>query len=204
MKRLLDILFGRTLPEPSRTDKLFALATAYVELQEDYGLSSTGRAGIAYRPVESSFFDEAQAELRGVLQISGRETGTAVAVRKDAYGYEWVVFSDPDFEDLVSTAHIVARILEDHGFGPQVLAAVFEFTDREGRRVYLIYNYKRGSFYPFVPRPGRKDRDVPYELRLKALLEAKLPLESDLGRWFPLWDPPLDAGPDLPADSRLG
>ncbi len=203
MKRLFDVLFGRTLPEPSRTDKLFALATAYVELQEDYGLTSTGRAGIAYRPVESSFFDEAQAELRGVLQVSGRETGTAVAVRRDAYGYEWVVFSDPDFEDLVSTAHIVARILEDHGFGPQVLAAVFEFTDRAGRRVYIIYNYKRGAFYPFVPKAG-KERDVAYELRLKALLADKLPLEADLGRWFPLWDPPLDPGPDLPADSRLG
>lgn len=203
MKRLFDVLFGRTLPEPARTDKLFALATAYVELQEDYGLTSTGRAGIAYRPVESSFFDEAQAELRGVLQITGRETGTAVAVRRDAYGYEWVVFSDPDFEDLVSTAHVVARILEDHGFGPQVLAALFEFTDGAGRRVYIIYNYKRGSFYPFVPRPG-KDRDVAYELRLKALLADKLPLEADLSRWFPLWDPPLDPGPDLPADSRLG
>lgn len=204
MKRLFDILFGRTLPEPARTDKLFALATAYVELQEDYGLTSTGRAGIAYRPVESSFFDDAQAELRGVLTISGRETGTAVAVRQDAFGYEWVVFSDPEFEDLVATAHIVARILEDHGFGPQVLAAVFEFTDRNGRRVYIIYNYKRGSFYPFVPRPGRKDRDVATELRLKALLAAKLPFEADLSRWFPLWDPPLDPGPDFPTDSRPG
>ncbi len=204
MKRLFDVLFGRTLPEPARTDKLFALATAYVELQEDYGLTSTGRAGIAYRPVESSFFDEAQDELRGVLQISGRETGTTVTVRRDSYGYEWVVFADTDFEDLVSTAHIVARILEDHGFGPQVLAAMFEFSDRQGRRVYLIYNYKRGNFYPFVPRPGMKDRDVAYELRLKALLSTKLPLEADLGRWFPLWDPPLEAGPDFPTNPRLG
>jgi hypothetical protein len=56
--------------------------------------------------------------------------------------------------------------------------------------VYFIYNFKRGSFYPFVPR-GEKSRDNERELRLKSQAGAELPMEPELERWYPLWDIPL-------------
>ena len=36
-----------------------------------------------------------------------------------------------------------------------------------GRAVYWVYNFKRGRYYPFVPRPegGSGARDNAYELR---------------------------------------
>jgi hypothetical protein len=70
---------------------------------------------------------------------------------------------------------------------------VFAFQDERGRPLYLIYNYKRGSFYPFVPAGGggTGQRDNERELVLKAQLGSELPLESELSRWFPLWGIPI-------------
>ena len=67
---------------------------------------------------------------------------------------------------------------------------MFAFEE-DGKPLYFIYNFKRGSFYPFVPAPGDKQRDTERELRLKAQLGAELPFEEDMTRWFPLWEIPL-------------
>ncbi|MGH2707468.1 MAG: PspA-associated protein PspAB, partial [Actinomycetota bacterium] len=34
-------------------------------------------------------------------------------------------------------------------------------------------------------------RDNERELRIRALLGEELPVESELGRWFPIWGAPL-------------
>jgi hypothetical protein len=55
---------------------------------------------------------------------------------------------------------------------------------------FLVYLYKRGTFYPFVPT-GAQKRDNEAELRLKAVLGDDLAIEGDLDRWFPLWELPV-------------
>jgi hypothetical protein len=55
---------------------------------------------------------------------------------------------------------------------------------------YLVYLFKRGTFYPFVPN-GKEQRDTEGELRLRSLVADDLKIESDLDRWFPLWDLPV-------------
>jgi hypothetical protein len=55
---------------------------------------------------------------------------------------------------------------------------------------FLVYLYKRGTFYPFVPT-GSERRDNEAELRLKAELKEDLSMEEDLDRWFPLWKLPV-------------
>jgi hypothetical protein len=55
---------------------------------------------------------------------------------------------------------------------------------------YLVYLYKRGTFYPFVPN-GHEHRDTEEELKLKSLVSDDLVVEADLDRWFPLWDLPV-------------
>ncbi len=55
---------------------------------------------------------------------------------------------------------------------------------------YLVYLFKRGTFYPFVPN-GHEQRDIEQELKLKSLVADDLVIESDLDRWFPLWDLPV-------------
>jgi hypothetical protein len=55
---------------------------------------------------------------------------------------------------------------------------------------YLVYLFKRGTFYPFVPQ-GKERRNLEEELKLKSLVAGDLTVEADLDRWFPLWDLPV-------------
>jgi len=55
---------------------------------------------------------------------------------------------------------------------------------------YLVYLFKRGTFYPFVPT-GHEQRSTEEEFRLRSLVADDLHVESDLDRWFPLWDLPV-------------
>jgi hypothetical protein len=55
---------------------------------------------------------------------------------------------------------------------------------------YLVYLFKRGTFYPFVPA-GPEKRNTEEELRLRSLVADDVKIEPDLDRWFPLWDLPV-------------
>ena len=86
--------------------------------------------------------------------------------------------------------HLVGDELQARGFGTQLLAAIFRF-DGYHHPVYLIYGYKRGAWWPFVPTGEAKERDNAKELELKAKLERELPFEADLSRWLALFDAPV-------------
>ena len=188
----LDTLLGRTrVAKPSKTDRLFAMSTAYVTLQTEHDITTSGKAGIVFQPDPTSDFGRIVADTEEVLRATGEETGTAITTTEDSYGYSWVVLNDPDVEDLVVGVNAVKDALDTGGYGDRVLAAVFSFRDRDAKPVFFIYNVKRGSWYPFVPAPGDKQRNTERELQLKAMLGNELPMEPELERWFPLWGVPL-------------
>lgn len=183
---ILDVLLGRSkLPKP-KSDRLFAISTAYITLDTDFGLKTEG-AGICFKPIEAYRFRNAEIEIQELLRQSCRETNTIYRMQKDSYGYLWVTLNDPDFEDLVSTLYMVSETLKEKGFGEQLLCAVFKFKGKT--TVYWIYNYKQATFYPFVPIG--KERDSSYEFRLRSVMEKELPIEKDVGKWYPLWDIPV-------------
>jgi len=186
----LDALRGkRTLRQPSE-DRLFAMSTAVITMQEK-GLHPTGRAAIVFQPLGTSDFEAIVQEMSELLHATGDETGTAIETRDDSFGYRFMVLADPDFEDLVVGLNAVNGALRDGGYADRVLCALFPFRDDQRRPVHWIYNVKRATYYPFVPADGDQQRDNERELRLKAQMEAELPIEQDLARWFPLWDVPL-------------
>jgi hypothetical protein len=190
VRRLFDVILGRTEPVRSRLDQLFAMSTAYTTLTVDQQEKPTGRAGICFRPVTSSRFASLKTEVADMLKLSGKETGTSVQTTTDSYGFQWVVIEDQDFDDLVPTLHMVSLTLQEEGFQDQLLAAVFKFADASGQPIYWIYNYKRGSFYPFVPT-SPQHRNNAVELRLAAVMDRELPMEKDFERWYPLWGIPV-------------
>ena len=128
--------------------------------------------------------------MQQLLDGVAAESGTKLDRRDDEYGYTWIVLRDPELEDLVTGIHAISSELEAQGFGPQLLAAVFRF-EGEGKPVYLIYGYKRGAFWPFVPKGEGQERDNARELELKAKLEGELPIEQDLSRWFATYGAPV-------------
>jgi len=191
MKRLLDILLGRAArPVPARQEGLIAISTAAITMEAQLGMKPQPIAGLVFKPMESVYFERASEELDGLLRIAVRETNSRYRLWSDAYGYRWILLEDPDFEDLVATLQAASQILIEHGFGSQLLAAVFRFTDRDGKPFYWIYQFKLGKFTPFAPR-GARQRDETQELRLVALLERELPVERRPEHWYALWDLPL-------------
>jgi hypothetical protein len=186
---LLDVLLGRKRLKDARGDKLFALPSARVTMQAELGLELGGAAAVCFKPLSAGEFVRAENELQELLDFAAQESGSRVRRRTDELGFEWLIVEDPDFEDLVTTVHLIGSELKSRGFGSRLLAAIFRFEGKDGP-VYWIYGYKRGAFWPFVPR-GEKERDNAEELELKAKLEQELPVEPDLSRWFALFDAPV-------------
>ena len=188
----LDVLRGkRAIKQAAPTDRVFAMTTAQVSLEMTLGLKSKGSSAIVFQPLATADFEQIVRDMEEVVRSSGDETGTTIETSDDEFGYRWMILRDPDFEDLVVGLNAVSTALEAGGYGDRILAAVFPFADEAGKSVYWIYNYKRGSFYPFVPAAGSQQRDSERELRLKAQIGSELPIEPELERWFPLWGIPV-------------
>jgi hypothetical protein len=190
----LDALLGRSKPAQANLDKLFGLPGARITLEAAEGLVPTGKAGVCFKPASGQAFAATEQEFTQLLNL-GDESGAHMDESGDEYGYRWVVIACDDFEALVTRVHITNSTLQDNGYGPQLLCSVFGFRPKQEAptapaTTFLVYLYKRGTFYPFVPA-GKERRDNEAELRLKNELGDDLAIEPDLSRWFPIWSLPL-------------
>ncbi|MGR6970013.1 PspA-associated protein PspAB [Streptomyces cynarae] len=189
----LDILLGRTKPVAPDLDQLFALPSAAITLEAAAGFTPTGTGAVCFATVEGGAFAQANREVQALLDADTDRTGPPVELQRDDYGYSWLVSRrTPDqLSALVNDLHAVNSAMEVNGFGPQLLCSVAGFQDTSGRRLGLVYLYKRGTFYPFAPLAGQGERrDNALELQIKAVLGNDLRIEQDLGRWFPIWGVP--------------
>jgi hypothetical protein len=190
----LDSLLGRSKVKGPAPDRLFAITTAAVALETGPGIKTRGSAAIVFQPLATGDFAQIVSEMEEVVRGTGEETGTTLTTSDDTYGYRWMVLKDPDIEDLAVGVNAVSDALNVGGYGNRVLCAVFAFEDSTSQAVYFIYNYKRGTWYPFVPdtAPTRpQQRSTERELQIKAQIGAELPVEQELERWFPLWGIPI-------------
>ena len=188
-----NVLFGRKKLSGAKLDKLFALPSAAVTMEAELGLRTDGVAAVVFKPLSAGDFMRAEQEIDELLGVAARDSGSEVRRREDSFGFQWLVVRDKDLEDMVTSVHLVSSELEARGFGEQVLVALFRFKARnEDRPVYLVYGYKTGTFWPFIPTGEDQKRDNAEELRLKNELEKELPMEPQLERWLGLYDAPLD------------
>ena len=188
----LDVLTGKRKLDKPAPDRLFAISTANVTMETGLGMSSRGAAAIVFQPLATADFDSIVRDMEEVVKATATESGTTVASSDDSYGFRWLILRGSDFDDLVVGVNAVSSALEAGGYGERVLCAVFAFEDSRHRPVYWIYNYKRGTFYPFAPAAGSGERrDNERELVLKAQIGKELPVEQELERWFPLWGAPI-------------
>ena len=187
----LDAFLGRSKVKGPAPDRLFALTTAYIGLEAQQGVKTRGAAAIVFQPLATGDFQSIVSEMEEVLSGTGTEFGSSIETKDDEFGYRWMIVRDPDLEDLVVGVNAVSDALAVGGYSNRVLCAVFAFEDSGGAPLYFIYNYKRGSWYPFVPAGGDKQRNTERELQIKAMVGMELPFEPELERWFPLWGIPI-------------
>ncbi|CAM5635959.1 MULTISPECIES: PspA-associated protein PspAB [Streptomyces] len=191
--RILDAILGRSKPVRPDLDRLFGLPGAAVSLEAGAGFTPTGRGSVCFASVEGGAFSQLQRDVRELLDADTDRGGVPVEFSQDAYGYTWLLARQPpdDVPALVNDLHAVNSLLQDGGFGPQLLCSLIGFQDPAGRSLALVYLYKRGTFYPFAPLPGSAEkRDNALELQMRALLGDDLRIEEDLSRWFPVWGAP--------------
>ena len=190
---LFDAVTGRHKVKGPAPDRLFAITTAAVTLEASYEIVPASAAAIVFQPLATSDFESTLRDMEDVVKATAADSGTQVSTQDDDYGYRWMVLHTPSIEDQAVGINAVSSSIESAGYGERLLCAVFAFRDAEMRSIYFIYNYKRGSWYPFVPQPGggSNSRSTERELQLKAQLGNELPLEAELERWFPLWGIPI-------------
>ena len=184
-------LLGKRKVKGPAPDRLFAISTAYVGLDAQQGITTRGVAGIVFQPLATGDFRQIVDDMKEVLSGTGTEMGSTVETKDDEFGYRWMIVRDPEIEDLAVGVNAVSDALAVGGYQDRVLAAVFSFEDPDGKPIYFIYNYKRGSWYPFVPARGAQQRNTERELQVKAQVGEGLPFEAELERWFPLWGIPI-------------
>ncbi len=188
----LDSLIGRTRLPKSNEDRIFAMSTAIITLEAAASLKPQGRVGILFKALPAGRFDQLNRDTVAMLQVHD-QTAPADDLKvhevRDQLGFEWMVVEGAEFEAQLAALHGVAQTLTEEGLDSCLLAAVFPFAQGQ-RKVYWIYGYKQGTFYPFVPT-GERQRDNAEELRLSSLAQKELPVEPNLAAWFPLWGVPL-------------
>ena len=193
---ILDALRGTTKQVQPKLDALFAMPSAAVTLELQAGLVTSGEAGVCWKPPSGQAPADVQAEVTTLLDMDDDDANSpSLRSVEDDLGFRWLIVEGANLDDLVTHVHQVNTLLCEHGWGPQLLCSVFGFVPAEGAdqsatKSYLIYLYKRGTFYPFCPT-GESKRDNEAELRLKATIGSDLPMESDLSRWMALWGLPV-------------
>ncbi len=196
---LRDILTGRHEVKGPAPDRLFAISTAYIALQTEHQIEPAGAAAIVFQALQTGEFEGVIKDMEEVVVATGGENNTQVHTEDDQFGYRWMVLKDGEIEDLAVGINAVSGSIETAGHGERLLCAVFAFKDAKGHKLYFIYNYKRGFWYPFVPASGTTTssatqatgRSTERELQLKAQMASELPIEPELERWFPLWGIPI-------------
>jgi hypothetical protein len=155
------------------------------------GLKVSGRCALTFKTVSGTFFYEMERDLKRFLGSLHPEFDLIFHTVTDSYGYLWIVLEGKRIEDLLAGLTAAGDMVAEKGFSDQLLAAVFEFEDeRQGGKQYLIYNYRRDNFYPFVPT-GDKTRNTEQEMKIMSAAAEEMPFEKDMALWYPLWDLPL-------------
>ena len=185
-----DVVTGRTRPKQPQLDSLFLVPSAAITLETTLGLRPTGTGSVCFRAASGQAFRQVQADV--VELLNADPDAPDVEVSQDEFGFTWLVVhgSPDDPAGLCTDLHAVNTAIEEQGFGPGLLCSMIPFAGTDGRRVGLVYLYKRGSFYAFAPAPGQKNRDNLLEIQLRDTLAGELPMEQDLGRWLAVWGAP--------------
>ena len=185
----LDALLGRSKPAKPDLDDLFGLPSAAITMQVGLGFAATGLGSVCYKPAEGAAFARTQDDVQELLDA---DAGPKVERSTDDYGFTWLlVRHDPsDVPGLVTDLHAVNSTLQDAGFGPSLLCSLVGFHHADGRRVALVYLYKRGTFYPFAPLDDKQRRDNALELQIQSALGGDLKIDPQLDHWFPVWGAP--------------
>ncbi len=158
---------------------------------------------MSIKAVDGMHFSVMREDIQHFLDASKTEFNLKYRTVIDSYGYLWVIIEAKHIEDILAGITAIGDTVYEKGFSDNLLAAIFQFSNNnidnnnyntayknDNSIQYLIYNYKRNNFYPFIPM-GQKNRDTEQEMKILSALGQEIPFEKDMGFWYPMWDLPL-------------
>jgi hypothetical protein len=148
---------------------------------------------VSIKVVDGMYFSDMKEDIQRFLDASQSDFGLTYRTVSDSYGYLWVIIEGKHMEDILAGVTAIGDTVEEKGFSDKLLATIFEFRsnmENIDSIQYLIYNYKRNNFYPFVPT-GQKNRDTEQEMKILSAVEQEVHFEKDMAFWYPMWDLPL-------------
>ena len=197
LREVLGIRAETDATRKADPEDIFGMSTAYITMEAELGYEVVGEAALCFSEVDSTDFAETVDEVHEILELGAEETGTEVEGHTDDYGYSWVILRDDDFEDIVTSLHFASDTLIERGYGSRLLAALFAFErsdashrtggggTADGTKAYWVYSFRRGAFYPLVPK-GTNDRDSSAEFKLESNLDGELEIEENKEYWYAL------------------
>ena len=193
----MNFFFRRSKKNPlnskTNSDAIFSLSSAYITLETKLGLKNTGRSAISMKVVDGMYFSDMKEDIQRFLDASKTDFDLRYRTLTDSYGYLWIIIKGKHMEDVLAGVTAVGDMVQEKGFSDKLLAAIFEFSsniENNNSIQYLIYNYKRNNFYPFIPT-GQKNRDTEQEMKILSAVGQEVKFEKDMAFWYPMWDLPL-------------
>ena len=193
----MNFFFRRSKKNPlnskTNSDAIFSLSSAYITLETKLGLKNTGRSAVSMKVVDGMYFSDMKEDIQRFLDASKTDFDLRYRTLTDSYGYLWIIIEGKHMEDVLAGVTAVGDMVQEKGFSDKLLAAIFEFSsniENNNSIQYLIYNYKRNNFYPFIPT-GQKNRDTEQEMKILSVVEQEVKFEKDMAFWYPIWDLPL-------------
>lgn len=184
IRSLLGTATEHAAEKPADPNDLIALSRVSLALETELGYEPVYEAGLAFADVDSHHFDEALDEVKGVIHQDDNTEDADLAM-EDVHGTQWIVINDSSIESLAANLQYGASAMQSVDYSSRLLAAVSPFKKGD-MTAYLIYSFKRGKFYPFVPQ-GTSKRNEGEERKIATILEEEIDVEDDKTYWYPLW-----------------
>lgn len=185
IRKLLGTATEHEASKKADPNDLIALSRVSLAIETEMNYEPARTAALAFSDIDSTDFDKALDEVKGVIQNSD-DTQDANLDIEDIHGTQWIVVQDESIESLVANLQYGASAMESVKYSSRLLAAVLPFENEENNKIYVIYSFRRGKFYPFAPE-GLNDRNSKIERRLSTILEDEIDVEQDKNYWYPLW-----------------
>ena len=157
---LRDILTGRPQVKGPAPDRLFAISTAYVTLETEYQIDPAGRRrdrlpGARDERLRSDAEGHGGGRRRPPAATAARPSTTAGRqLRLPLDGAAHRAARRASKTSPSGSTASRARSRRPATASGCCARCSPSRTRRRSSRVYFIYNYKRGNWYPFVPAPG--------------------------------------------------
>ena len=145
---------------------------------------------------DNDFLVDIKSNLKIILNQGEGATKTRIKIVEDSDDMEWVLLSDKNLFDLLSSVYTAVNAVNINSNINNLIAIALKFSiniDNKEKIIFLICRMDLRSFYPFAPTSNKLgDRNDEIEnLFFDFLRSNRIKLENNKRNWLGLWGIPV-------------